>query len=102
MQLVSKYKIRKIKNSIKRYFLTLDVLFLGMSTVHEVITARHCNLKVIAFSLITNMCPLDYDCEVDANHEEVMVAAQKREPVLKKFVNRLISEVNKIIENEES
>ncbi|TMW40875.1 hypothetical protein DOY81_014045, partial [Sarcophaga bullata] len=31
----------------------------GMSTVHEVITARHCDLTVFAFSLITNKCALD-------------------------------------------
>eukprot|EP00093_Oithona_nana_P001012 01012.XXX_3891_2810_1 [CDS] Oithona nana genome sequencing. len=28
----------------------------GMSTVHEVVTAKHCGLRCLAFSLITNSC----------------------------------------------
>ena len=32
-----------------------------MSTVHEVITARHCGVKVLAFSLITNLCETNDD-----------------------------------------
>jgi len=45
----------------------------GMSTVHEVITARHCDMKVFAFSLITNKCATEYSDKKDeeANHEEV-------------------------------
>nr|CAH7718672.1 unnamed protein product [Callosobruchus chinensis] len=62
----------------------------GMSTVHEVITARHCNLNVFAFSLITNMCVIDYDCEEDPNHEEVIDVGKMREDVLKNFVKRVV------------
>ena len=29
--------------------------------MHEVITARHCGVKVLAFSLITNLCETDDD-----------------------------------------
>lgn len=45
----------------------------GMSTVHEVITARHCDMKVFAFSLITNKCATEYSDKKDdeANHDEV-------------------------------
>ena len=32
-----------------------------MSTVHEVLTARHMGMKAFAFSLITNKCVLDND-----------------------------------------
>lgn len=31
----------------------------GMSTVPEIVTARHCGLRVLAFSLVTNMAVLD-------------------------------------------
>ena len=42
-----------------------------MSTVPEVVVARHCGLKVFAFSLITNSCITEYETDESANHEEV-------------------------------
>lgn len=44
-----------------RMWRLLGVDAVGMSTVHEVITARHCDMKVFAFSLITNKCITEYD-----------------------------------------
>uniref|UniRef100_M3XGW4 Purine nucleoside phosphorylase n=1 Tax=Latimeria chalumnae TaxID=7897 RepID=M3XGW4_LATCH len=46
----------------------------GMSTVHEVIVARHCGMRIFALSLITNKAVMDYDSEERANHEEVLLA----------------------------
>ena len=31
----------------------------GMSTVPEIVVARHCNIKIVAFSLVTNLSVLD-------------------------------------------
>ncbi|KAK5642529.1 hypothetical protein RI129_008696 [Pyrocoelia pectoralis] len=62
----------------------------GMSTVHEVITARHCNMTVFAFSLITNMCITDYDCKEEANHCEVLDVGKLREGDLKHFVSKVV------------
>lgn len=62
----------------------------GMSTIPEVITAKHCGLTVFAFSLITNACVLDYDEEKEANHEEVVETGRQREPLLKKFVSKIV------------
>ena len=45
--------------------------FLGMSTIPEVLVARHCGISVFAFSLITNKCILEDDSQDMANHEEV-------------------------------
>ena len=42
----------------------------GMSTVHEVIVARHAGRRVLAFSLITNKAT--DDVEAGATHEEVI------------------------------
>jgi purine-nucleoside phosphorylase len=42
----------------------------GMSTVHEVIVARHAGRRVLAFSLITNKATDDVDA--GATHEEVI------------------------------
>ncbi|CAD6234069.1 GSCOCG00007521001-RA-CDS [Cotesia congregata] len=65
----------------------------GMSTAHEVIAARHCNLTVFAFSLITNLCVFDYDCHDEANHEEVMDVGKSRQPVLEDFVRRMVQRI---------
>ncbi|KAF5303359.1 hypothetical protein FQR65_LT08272 [Abscondita terminalis] len=73
----------------------LGVDAVGMSTVHEVITARHCNMTVLAFSLITNMCITDYEIQEEANHEEVMDVGKMREDVLKHFVTKIVDYVAK-------
>jgi len=73
----------------------------GMSTVHEATTARHCGLRVLAFSLITNTCVMEAKAEVEEGNEdlpqrldelvnEVFDAAKEAEPMLKKFVVRLL------------
>ncbi|XP_078038771.1 purine nucleoside phosphorylase [Augochlora pura] len=62
----------------------------GMSTVHEVITARHCDLQVFAFSLISNECVIDYDTHDEANHEEVMDVGKAKQPLLREFVSRMV------------
>merc|ERR1712235_37409 len=51
----------------------------GMSTVHEVIVARHCGMKVFALSLITNQAVMDYDSRGGkANHDEVLETGKLR------------------------
>jgi purine nucleoside phosphorylase len=35
--------------------------FKKFQQIHEAITARHCDMKVFAFSLITNKCVTEYD-----------------------------------------
>ncbi|XP_023025183.1 purine nucleoside phosphorylase isoform X2 [Leptinotarsa decemlineata] len=67
----------------------------GMSTVHEVITAIHCNMTVLAFSLITNECITDYECRDNPNHEEVIDVGKMRENVLGKFVQRIVEHIAK-------
>ena len=44
----------------------------GMSTVHEVIVARHMGMRVLAFSSITNAGIDAIDTDFDASHEEVL------------------------------
>ena len=43
-----------------------------MSTVHEVLVARHMNMRVLAFSGITNMAFDSIDIEFETTHEEVL------------------------------
>lgn len=55
----------------------------GMSTVHEVLAARHGGMRVLAFSAITNIGIDAIDTEFDANHEEVLEAGKMIVPRLK-------------------
>ncbi|KAM3966244.1 purine nucleoside phosphorylase isoform 2-T2 [Aphomia sociella] len=68
----------------------------GMSTVHEVITATHCDMNVFALSLITNECVTSYETEEQANHEEVLDVGRMRQDVLRKFVSRLVTRFHNI------
>jgi purine-nucleoside phosphorylase len=49
---------------------TLGIDAVGMSTVHEVLVARHMGVRVIGFSLITNKATAEMEGEV--SHEEVL------------------------------
>ena len=46
-------------------------VFIGMSTIPEVLVASHCGIRIFAFSLITNECIVDEHSSESANHEEV-------------------------------
>uniref|UniRef100_A0A9L0SGN6 Purine nucleoside phosphorylase n=1 Tax=Equus caballus TaxID=9796 RepID=A0A9L0SGN6_HORSE len=63
----------------------------GMSTVPEVIVARHCGLRVFGFSLITNKVITDYESLEKANHEEVLEAGRQAAQKLEKFVSILMA-----------
>lgn len=65
----------------------------GMSTVHEVVTARHCNLNVFALSLITNKCVMEYETEQSANHKEVLETAEVRKQDLQNLVSSIVREM---------
>lgn len=75
----------------------LGVDAVGMSTVHEVLTARHCNMTVLAFSLITNICVTDYTSYDEASHEEVVDVGKMREKELKHFVAKIVHYIAKDI-----
>lgn len=70
-----------------------------MSTVHEVITARHCDMKVVAFSLITNMCVAEYEDHTEADHEDVVIIAKRMEGLLKEFVSRIVDYIKETLED---
>lgn len=56
-----------------RAFKTLGADLVGMSTVAEVITARHCDLKVAALSTVTNLAEGLSDIEL--SHDQTLSAA---------------------------
>lgn len=65
-----------------------------MSTVHEVIVARHSGMRCFALSLITNCAVMDYDSQKKANHEEVLETARQRGKQLESLVSSLVARLN--------
>jgi purine-nucleoside phosphorylase len=74
-----------------RAFRTLGADLVGMSTVHEVIVARHMGLDVLGISLVTNMAAGVVDQAID--HEDVLEIGRNVE---KRFTNLLTAIVPKI------
>lgn len=60
----------------------------GMSTVPEVIAARHCGLEVLALSCVTNMAAGILDAPISA--EEVFAISAARRPELAALLRRVV------------
>ena len=60
----------------------------GMSTVPEVIVARHCGIKVLGVSIITDLG--GFDTPVEVSHEEVQKAANAAQPVMTEIMREII------------
>ncbi|CAH6722251.1 purine nucleoside phosphorylase [[Candida] jaroonii] len=92
----SRAEVRMIK--------TLGGDAVGMSTVPEVIVARHCGIKVLALSLITNegvgseppSALTDQDVKLDegmANHAEVLEAANEASKDVQRIFEETINQL---------
>ena len=64
----------------------------GMSTVNEVVAARHGKLRVLGFSGITNVARLSADEGPPPTHEEVMEASPKIAPKLSAIVQGVLQQ----------
>lgn len=63
----------------------------GMSTVHEVLVARHGGMRVMACSGVTN-CAIDaVDSDLETNHEEVLEAGETIVPRLTTILKGVLS-----------
>lgn len=62
-----------------------------MSTSHEVIVAKHCGLRVVGMSLISNEAVACYEAQQFANHDEVLETARNRAQILEKIVSIVVS-----------
>jgi purine-nucleoside phosphorylase len=60
----------------------------GMSTVPEVLVAVHAGMKVLGFSIVTDMCLPDALAPV--SHEEIVAVAQAAEIKLRTIVTRVL------------
>jgi purine-nucleoside phosphorylase len=58
-----------------RFLRAIGADAVGMSTVNEVLVARHCGIRVLGFSGITNVARLSADEGEPPTHEEVMTSS---------------------------
>lgn len=72
-----------------RYLRTIGADAVGMSTVPEVIVARHMGLPVFVVSAITDLCTPEAIKKITI--EEVIAAAAKAEPGITRIIRGLIS-----------
>ena len=74
-----------------RFLRRIGADVVGMSTVPEVLVAVHAGLKVLGFSIVTDLCLPD--ALVPVSHEEIIAVAQEAEIKLRTIVKRVIERV---------
>ncbi len=73
-----------------RFLRLIGADVVGMSTVPETIVAVHCGMRVVGFSVITDMCLPDALEEADV--EAIIQTAQEAEPKLTMLVTGVLAE----------
>jgi purine-nucleoside phosphorylase len=71
-----------------RFLRTIGADVVGMSTVPETIVAVHAGLKVLGFSVVTDMCLPD--ALAPTNIDEIVAVANEAEKKLRRLVNRVV------------
>ena len=71
-----------------RMYRTLGGDTVGMSTVPEVIVARHCGIRTFGISVVTDLG--GFDTPVEVSHEEVQEAADKAQPLMTEIMREMI------------
>ena len=75
-----------------KYYRVIGGDAVGMSTVPEVIVAKHCGIRVFGMSVITDLGVEGKIVEV--THEEVQAAADKAQPLMTEIMRELINRAN--------
>ena len=73
-----------------RFLRLIGADVVGMSTVPEVIVAMHAGLRVMAFSVVTDMCLPDALQPV--NVEEIVAVANAAEPKLRALIMGILAD----------
>jgi purine-nucleoside phosphorylase len=75
-----------------RFLRLIGADVVGMSTVPEVIVAMHAGLRVMAFSVVTDMCLPD--ALQPARIEEIVAVANEAEPKLRTLITGILADVS--------
>lgn len=68
---------------------TIGADVVGMSTVPEIVVARHCGMRVLGFSLVTNMAVLESGPRGDAPEIQAMSQSELESFLSKGMANHL-------------
>lgn len=68
---------------------TIGADVVGMSTVPEIVVARHCGMRVLGFSLVTNMAVLEAGPRGDAPEIQAMSQSELEAFLSKGMANHL-------------
>nr|XP_022903033.1 purine nucleoside phosphorylase-like [Onthophagus taurus] len=68
-----------------------NVDVIGMCIVPEVLAAKRCGMKVLAFSLITSVFVNNYDNDSESCHDDIIQISNERSLLMKVFLEKLIS-----------
>lgn len=74
-----------------RFLRAIGADVVGMSTIPEVLVAVHCGLKVLGFSIVTDMCLPDALAPVQLEH--ILAVANAAEAKLRKIVLTLLERI---------
>ena len=78
-----------------RYLRTIGADLVGMSTIPEVIAARHMGIKVLAISCVTNMAAGILDQPI--RHEEVLETGRRVQGELVALLNAVLPKIEKTL-----
>ena len=79
-----------------RFLRIIGADVVGMSTVAEVVVARHCGMKVLAISVVTNMAAGMLDQPI--NHAEVLEVGQRVKSQFGDLMRDLLPEIGRRLE----
>lgn len=77
-----------------RMLRTVGADAVGMSTVPEVLVARHMHMRVLAMSGITNAAIAEVDSGLEATHEEVLEAGKLLVPRMSSVIHGVLRALN--------
>jgi len=78
-----------------RFLRAIGADAVGMSTVHEVIVARHGGMRVLGLSLISNVAVAEPKEGIETTHEEVLEAGKAAVPRIAALMRGIVRRVGK-------